>query len=339
MSLPIQKVWTAQNYHRLSGSVNRCILGKSGILERVFLMKIRFWHSPLPLVASLFLATSPVAARDNVPPSKCASCAAWNAPQQPFRIFGNTYYVGTHELSSILIASGQDLVLIDGDLPESAPQIANHIRALGFRPESIKLILNSHAHFDHAGGISWLQHLSGARVVVSPWSAQVLRHGGTARDDPQHDLAPLPITPVARVETVGDGQSLKVGDLALTAHFTPGHTQGGTSWTWQSCEQSRCLHIVYADSLTAVSADNYRFLDHPTLLEGFEQSFAVLDTLPCDILLTPHPGFSDILGRLKARDGGKPEAFIDPQACHAYAASSRTGLEKRIAQERTSSGK
>ena len=86
-------------------------------------------------------------------PIKCASCAAWNAPQTPFRIYGNTYYVGTHELSSILIASDQGLVLIDGDLAQSVPQIASHIRALGFRTDDIKLIVNSHVHFDHAGGI------------------------------------------------------------------------------------------------------------------------------------------------------------------------------------------
>src|SRR5215510_11455439 len=120
---------------------------------------------------ALALAAMSAMAQPAVTP--CASCATWNVPQAPFRIYGKTYYVGTHELSAILIASDQGLVLIDGALTESAPQIADHIRVLGFRPEDIKLILNSHVHFDHAAGIAGLQKLSGAKVAASPWSAQV----------------------------------------------------------------------------------------------------------------------------------------------------------------------
>ncbi len=256
-----------------------------------------------------------------------------NAPQKPFRIYGNTYYVGTAQLSSILIATDQGLVLIDGDLAESAPQIAEHIRGLGFRPEDIKLILNSHAHHDHAGGIAGLQRLSHATVALSPWSARLLERGHDLPDDPQIRSA-LPIAAVSHIETISDGQTVHVGPLALTAHFTPGHTPGGTSWTWLACEKTRCLHIVYADSLTAVSDDGYRFIDHRDLLHGFDKSFAVLNALPCDILLTPHPGFSNVLGRLAAREKGKPDAFVDRGACRAYAQSSREGLAKRLAQEK-----
>jgi metallo-beta-lactamase class B len=282
---------------------------------------------------ALTLAAMPAMAKPAS--TKCASCAAWNVPQTPFRIYGNTYYVGTHELSAILVASDQGLVVIDGDLTESAPQIAGNIRTLGFRPEDIKLILNSHVHFDHAAGIAGLQRLSGAKVAASPWSAEVLRRGTLAQDDPQHDIKPPGYGPVPDVEALRDGQTMRVGPLALSAHFTPGHTPGGTSWNWVSCEKDRCLHLVYADSLTAVSADNYRFTDHPGLLAGFEKSFATLDALPCDILLTPHPGFSDALKRLMAQKGGNPDTFIDTNACKKYTALSRQGLAKRIAQERS----
>jgi metallo-beta-lactamase class B len=226
-------------------------------------------------------------------------------------------------------------VVIDGDLAQSVTQIAGNIRALGFRPENIKLILNSHAHFDHAAGIAPLQQLSGARVAASPWSAAVLRRGTPAPDDPQHDLAPAPYAGVPKVEELRDGQTLRVGPLALTAHFTPGHTPGGTSWSWISCEQHRCLNIVYADSLTAVSADSYRFTSHPDLLAGFEKSIATINDMPCDILLTPHPGFSGTLRRLEAREkGGKPDAFIEPGACKKLAQASRQGLAERIAKEK-----
>jgi len=285
-------------------------------------------------ILALMLAALPAAAEQTV--TNCSSCAAWNVPQTPFRIYGNTYYVGTHELSSILIASDQGLVVIDGDLAEAAPQIEGNIRALGFRPEDIKLILNSHNHFDHAAGIAPLQRFSGAKVAASPQSAEVLRRGSLSQDDPQHDILPPPMQPVPKVEVISDGQTLRVGPLALTAHFTPGHTPGGTSWSWTSCEQQRCLHIVYADSLTAVSADNYRFTDHPDLVAGFEKSFTALEAMPCDILLTPHPGFSGTLRRLEARDkGGKPDAFIEAGACKKLAEASRRDLAKRLAQEKT----
>jgi metallo-beta-lactamase class B len=227
-------------------------------------------------------------------------------------------------------------VLIDGALAESASQIAGNIRALGFRPENIKLILNSHAHFDHAAGIAALQRLSGAKVAASPWSAQVLLRGVSASDDPQHDLSPPPMEAVPHVEALRDHQTLRVGPLALTAYFTPGHTPGGTSWSWTSCEKERCLHMVYADSLTAVSADNYRFTDHPDLLAGFEKSFAALETMPCDILLTPHPGFSGILKRLEAREkDGKPDAFMGTDRCKKFSQDAREGLAKRIGQEKS----
>jgi metallo-beta-lactamase class B len=321
---------------------NRRILGNCRGYDGAFLMMTipcQALAAHLLGIAALLSGAFPPMAQDSAPPSNCASCVAWNAPQRPFHVYGNTYYIGTHELSSILITTDQGLVVIDGDLPESGPQIAAHIRELGFDPKDIKLILNSHVHFDHAGGIFWLQKLSGARVAASPWSAEVLRNGGTASDDPQHDLNPIPITPVARVETIQDRRTLHVGNLAITAHFTPGHTPGGTSWTWQACEKKRCLRVVYVDSLTAVSANSYRFLDHPALVRGFEHSFAVLNALPCDILLTPHPGFSDILGRLKTRNGGNSDAFVNPEACRRFAALSQKDLEKRFAQERTASKK
>jgi len=283
------------------------------------------------LALMIGLGISPAIAK--APAARCASCAEWNIPQQPFRVFGDTYYVGTRELSAILIASDRGLILIDADLPESAPQIANNIRALGFDPKRIKLILNSHAHFDHAGGIAWLQRLSGARVAASPWSAQALRQGHALPDDPQHDLAPSPIAAVDNIETIRDRQVLRAGGSALTAHFTPGHTPGGTSWSWTSCEQAHCLHIVYADSLTAVSAEPYKFSAHPGLVAGFSKSFDIVEALPCDILLTPHPGFSGTLKKLAAREHGQPDAFVDPQSCRKYVASARDGLAKRLAQE------
>ncbi|HEX8117590.1 MAG TPA: MBL fold metallo-hydrolase, partial [Pyrinomonadaceae bacterium] len=133
--------------------------------------------------------------QSGTPASSCDDCPVWNAPQKPFRVYGDTYYVGPHGLTSILITSKSGHVLIDGALPESASQIADNIRALGFRVEDVKLIVNSHVHFDHGGGIAELQRLSGARVAASPWSAEVLTKSGVGKGDPQFGV----VRPVALV--------------------------------------------------------------------------------------------------------------------------------------------
>ncbi len=226
------------------------------------------------------------------PTPPCTQCAAWTAPQAPFKLYGNTYYVGTHGISSILIDSGAGLVLIDGTLSEGVPQIVDHIRTLGFRIQDVKLILNTHAHYDHAGGIAELQRLSGANVVASKWSAPLLAKGGESKDDPQYGTL-RPVDPIAHVRTLRDGEVLHLGKLALTPHATPGHTPGGTSWTWQSCDAGRCLNLVYMDSISAVSSDSFKYTQRTAYphMEDFEQSFTFLETTPCDILITPTPRF------------------------------------------------
>jgi metallo-beta-lactamase class B len=225
----------------------------------------------------------------------CDKCAGWNVPHQPFKIYGNTYFVGTSGLASVLITSAQGHVLIDGDLKESVPQIVANIRALGFRVEDVKLILNSHVHFDHAGGIAQLQRMTGAVVKASPISAPVLATGEIGRSDPQAATGSR-MDPVANVTTVEDGETLRVGEIAIKAVLTPGHTPGGTSWTWESCENNRCLHLVYADSLSPVSSPRFRFTDspeYPNVVADFEKSFAALETIPCDIIISVHPEFSN----------------------------------------------
>jgi metallo-beta-lactamase class B len=262
----------------------------------------------------------------------------WTARQVPFRIYGNTYYVGTRGLGSILITSSAGHILIDGTLAEGAAQVADNVRALGFSVHDIRLILNTHVHFDHAGGLAALQKASGAELAASPWSAQVLRQGRPAVEDPQYASLDRAPDKVAHVRVIHDGATLRVGALRVTAHFTPGHTPGGTSWTWESCAQQRCLHLVYADSLSAVSAPEFRFSAHPQVLEEFRKSFAVLSKLPCDILLTPHPDASGLYERLARRDSGAdPQAFVNANACRAYVATARSRLERRMVTEAQSS--
>ena len=267
-----------------------------------------------------------------------AESPAWTQPQKPFRIYGNTYYVGTRGLSAILIASPQGLVLIDAPMERNAPQIEANIEALGFRVADIKLILNSHAHFDHAGAIATLVRDSGARVEGSAAGAKALMLGGKDPEDPQYGEASA-FAPVAKVTVVADGGVVRVGDIAMTAHYTPGHTPGSTTWTWQACDAGRCLNMVYADSLSALSADGYHFSDdaaHPHRVEDFRRGIGVIASLPCDILVTPHPDQVDLLDKVARRDAGAaPDPVIDAKACRAYAQSGRASLDARLAKERT----
>jgi len=290
-------------------------------------------------LAPVAAAAGPAAIKAD-PPKKCESCDGWNAPQEPFRVFGSTYYVGVAGLSSVLVASDKGgLILLDGGLPQSAPLIDASIRKLGFRTEDVRLIVNSHAHYDHAGGIAALQRASGATVVASASGARAIEGGEPPADDPQYafgqDANGFP--PVKGVKVVADGETLRVGDLAVTAHLTPGHTPGSTTWTWRSCEGQRCLDVVYADSLNAVSTPGFRFsgdATHPSLEAAFRRSISTVGSLPCDILLAVHPGFAGLEGKLKRRrEQPGSEPFVDPTACRTYAGDAAKRLDQRIAEE------
>jgi metallo-beta-lactamase class B len=256
----------------------------------------------------------------------------WNQPQKPFKVYGNTYWVGTRGLGSVLITSDRGHILIDGALPESVPQIRDHIKELGFKLEDVRLLLNSHVHYDHAGGLGQLQQLTGAHAAASAEAAKVLTSGESSPDDPQYGILP-PVDRLRNVEIVRQGQLLKVGSLLVMARMTPGHTPGGTSWSWKSCEGARCLDVVYADSLSPVSADGFKFSTSP-LAKAFEGTYVRLERMRCDILLTPHPAFSRVFERLAAREAGKADAFIDPGACKTYAAAGRRNLAARLATEK-----
>ena len=268
---------------------------------------------------------------------KCSMCEEWNKPVAPFNVHGDTWYVGTAGLSALLVTGPEGHVLLDGALPQSASLIRKNIEALGFRVQDIKLIVNSHPHFDHAGAIAELQRASGAAVVASPHAAQVLRDGTPGTDDPQYDPKERIVIPkVAEVKEIADGKSVSVGPLRLTVHYTPGHTPGGTSWSWESCEQGKCATIVYADSLTAVSADGFYYsgdATHPDLSGGFRKTIARVASLKCDVLVAAHPSFSDLFGKAAAKTAGA-NPFVDPEGCRKLAASAGRNFEARLQRER-----
>ena len=282
------------------------------------------------LLLTLGLGSSTAVAQDD-----------WNTPHEAFRIHGNTYYVGTAGLSAILITSDAGHILIDGGLPQSAVLIEASIRKLGFEPRDVRLLLNSHEHFDHAGGLAALQRATGARVAASPATARALRQGHPTPEDPQYESGldvKVRFDPIKNVEAIADRTTLRVGPLAITAHFTPGHTPGATTWTWRSCEGTRCVDVVYADSLTPVSDDGFKFTGdakRPSTVDTFRASIARLEELPCDVFLVPHPTLTDFAAKTARLKGGAAEnPFLDPNACRAYATVARKRLEERIALER-----
>jgi metallo-beta-lactamase class B len=266
----------------------------------------------------------------------CTYCEAWNKDQAPFQVFGNTYFVGTHGLSSVLVTSPEGHVLIDGALPQSAPLIARHIQQLGFKISDVKLILSSHVHFDHAGGLAELQKMSGAKVIASDIAAPFLRSGTVDSTDPQFGHL-LPYPGVSNVEALGKRTSVEVGALQLNVIHTPGHTPGGTSWRWKSCEEQRCLDIVYGDSLTAISDNAFKYGGderYPTAAADMRASIAAIASAPCDILISAHPEATGLWSVIDSRGQGDRAKLVDPSACKRYAEGAKTRLEKRIEQER-----
>ena len=272
----------------------------------------------------------PIAPIESSGPEFALQCKDWDdyeKPAPPVRVHANTYFVGTCGISSILITGSAGDILIDGGTEADADLIADNIRKLGFRLSDIRIILNSHEHFDHVGGLARLQQLTGAKIYASPAAAQVIQSGIAGPGDPQQDIGKrFPAAQVDRI--IKDGDTILLGNLFLTAVATPGHTPGALTWHWVSCDGGVCRQIVYADSLSPVSSDTYRFSDHPAYVAAYRASIAKVAALDCDILLTPHPSASDMVKRFGA---GKP--LLDPDGCRKYAAGLSKQLDQRLAKE------
>jgi len=258
----------------------------------------------------------------------CGESTEWDQPAPPVRIHANTYLVGTCGISAILVTGSDGHVLIDGGTERGAGLIADNIRALGFKLTDIKYLLISHEHMDHVGGIARLQQLTGATLVASAPAARELNSGTPSPDDPQAGMhKPFAAASVGRV--IKDGEDVWFGNLRLTAMTTPGHTPGAVSWRWESCDGGICRSMVYADSLSPISRDDYKFSDHPEYLAAYRASIAKVADSRCEILLTPHPSAS----AMKERMTGKQPLF-DLEGCRNYAAAITKRLDERLVKEK-----
>ena len=284
---------------------------------------------------ALLGATAPAPPAEHPGASKdiaavCGTREGWSDPAPPARIFGNTWYVGTCGITVVLVETSAGLVLIDTGPADAAPQVLANIRTLGFDPRRIKWLLMTHEHFDHVGGMAAIKQATGAMLLAQPAAASVLRSGRADPNDPQAALLnKAPMTPVKVDRLMRDGGVLNVGGTQFRLHANPTHSPGSTSWTWRSCEGGKCLTIAYADSISTISSDDYRFSDHPERVEAARAGLRKIEALPCDVLLTPHPSGSDLLDRLSDK-----APLVTPRACVAYAAGGSERLMQRIEREK-----
>lgn len=286
-------------------------------------------------IAMTALPARPQADDPLLRPVEADYAAQWLKPQAPRRVFGNTYLVGFSGLTVGLIRTSAGLILIDGALPQGVREIQANIRALGFDPKQVRYILSTEPHYDHASGIAALARDSGVTVIASAWAARGLRSGRPNPDDPQAAwLVPYPA--IAKVRAVRDGEAIRLGDVTVTAHATPGHTPGSMSWNWRSCEGGRCVPAVFASSLNPIAGPGWRFRDHPAQVAAFRRTIATMRAMPCGLLLTAHPaqsGGERKYERLAA--GAKANPFLDPGACRTYADGAARALDERIAKEKS----
>jgi len=256
----------------------------------------------------------------------------WNLPVEPFRIAGNVYYVGAKDLTSYLITTPKGHILIDSGMPETVPQIKKNIATLGFRLADVKIILNSHAHYDHVGGIAELRRLSGAAFYASKNDAGLLTRGGL--DDPNY-LDRFPFKPARPDKLLTDGQKVKLGGTTLTANITAGHTPGCTTWTTTIKENGKSLNAIFVCSVSSPGYDLVTNKKYPTIEADYRTSFAWLKKQRVDIFLGSH-GFTFDLETKSAviRKNRFPNPFIDPKRFETYVTESeKSFLEKLKTQK------
>lgn len=256
-----------------------------------------------------------------------ATSREWNKPVPPFRIAGNLYYVGAIEISSYLITTPQGHFLLDGGFVETAPQIERNIVELGFKLSDIKYLLNSHAHYDHAGGLAELKKVTGAKFVASEGDADLLRKGGHG-DFRFGDTLLFPSIEPDKI--ILDGESLQLGDQVMTAHLTPGHTRGNTTWTTKIRDGARTYHVVFVGSQSSL---DYKFVgqeSYPGIAADFVKSFAVLKTLPCDIFLASHGWFFHFIEKHERFMHGDANAFVDPDGYNRYLSESEKDFRQKV---------
>lgn len=233
----------------------------------------------------------------------------WTQPAPPFRVVGPIYYVGTEGLAAYLIQTRAGLILLDGTMAENVPAIEANIRALGFRLRDVKILLNSHAHFDHAAGLATLKRDTGATLLASAGDRPALETGRPP-SDVSYGLIEFP--PVKVDHMLVDGRPVTLGEVSLTPIITPGHTPGCTTWTTRVQDGARNLRVIFPCSISVAGNKLVGNRGYPGIVGDFHKGFARMRTLSADIVLPAHPELAEVRERAMRREAGDADAFIAP---------------------------
>ncbi|MEK7266051.1 MAG: subclass B3 metallo-beta-lactamase [Pseudomonadota bacterium] len=255
-----------------------------------------------------------------------ASNPEWIEPVPPFRVYENIYYVGTRGLAAYLIATPEGHFLLDGGVPENAPLIARNIEKLGFEIKDVKLLLNSHAHFDHSGGLAALKKMTGATLVASDGDRWALETGLVPGSEEDLDMT---APPVKVDHVIGDEESLTLGGAMLTAHLTPGHTKGCTSWAMNAGGKAVlffCSATVAANRLAVPQ-------QYEGIVEDYRATFAKTKNWRPDLFLANHPFFFDMEEKRARQIAGDDQAFVDPDEFQSVMVKLEAAFEKALAEQ------
>jgi len=265
--------------------------------------------------------------------------AAWTEPFSPHRIAGNLYYVGSKDLASYLVTTPQGLILINSSLESSVPLIRESIEKLGFKFQDVKILLISHAHYDHCAGSAAIKKLTGAKYMVMQQDVEEIENGGATNFRYAHDKDFLyPPTKVDRV--LKDGDQVKLGGSVLTAHLTPGHTRGCTTWTLKVMDGGKPLNAVIVGSPNVNAG--YKLVNnaqYPQITADYEKTFRVLQSLPVDLFLGAHGAYYGMEAKYALLKPNGPNPFVDSEGYHAYVAERERAFRAEWEKQKVQSNK
>jgi len=253
----------------------------------------------------------------------------WSRRVAPFHIIGNIYYVGTEDIGIYLITTPDGDILIDGGLARTVPLIEQNIAKLGFKISDVKILLNSHAHFDHASGLAQLKRDSGAKFYASAADAPILERGYiTFGPSANYHFPPVKVDRIVK-----DGEQISLGGAVLTAHLTPGHTPGCTSWTTPVKESGVTHNAIFYCSTSVADNPLVDNPQYPTIVSDYRASFAKLRAIDADVFLAPHALFFHPQEKLKKVKPGAPNPFVDPGELHRFVDESERNFDEELAKQ------
>jgi metallo-beta-lactamase class B len=258
---------------------------------------------------------------------------SWTEPFPAFKIVGNVYYVGSRGLASYLITTPQGHILINSNLESSVPQIRDSVEKLGFHFSDVKILLISHAHWDHDAGSAQVKKLTGAQYMVMEGDVPVVESGGKA--DFQYGNSANMLYPPAKVDRVlHDGDEVSLGGFVLTAHLTPGHTKGCTTWTLKVNEAGKSYHVVIVGSPNV--NPGYKLVkntQYPEIAADYDKMFRVLKHLPCDVFLGAHGSYYNMEAKFAKLKTGGANPFVDPEGYKSLVAEKEQAFRSELAKQ------